>query len=124
MSVVGTPRKFILDGVSYDLKADANITYNASAYENEGIATSGKTLQKKSKRVQTKESVTLSVIPAEVEELKKKSDSLASKTMAVTYADGSTYRATGQVNFESWESDEGTATLTLIPDKDWTPFIA
>jgi len=122
MSAVGTPRKVVIDGVTYDVKADANITYNASIYENEGIPTSGRTLQKKTKRVPTKESVTLGTSPAEAMELKAKAESLASKTLAVEYADGSTFRATGQINFESWESEEGTSTLTLIPDRDWTPF--
>ncbi|RPI64780.1 MAG: hypothetical protein EHM48_00015 [Planctomycetaceae bacterium] len=124
MSAVGTPRKLVIDGVTYDVKADTNITFNASIYENEGIATSGRTLQKKTKRVPTKESVTVAADPSEVDELKSKSESLASKTFAVEYADGSTYRATGQLNFESWESEEGTATLVLIPDRDWTLFPA
>ena len=48
----------------------------------------------------------------------------ASVPMSFELADGTIYRGTGQVNFESYESETGKSTCTLIPEGEWTPFVA
>lgn len=121
---VGTLRKTVLDGVTFDIHLDVNITFNISQYEIEGQATTGRTLMKRTKRVQTIESLTLAVNPAELVDLQGKADSLADKTMSVELADGSVFKATGQINFENYESETGKATVTLIPKNGWTEFLA
>lgn len=116
---VGTLRKAVLQGVTYDVFGDANITFNRSGFEIEGQATTGDTLMKMTKRVRTIEGLDLSTTPEEMEALKTLSESLADITMSVVLADGSTYKATGRVNFESYESETGKSSVMLIPVRDW-----
>ena len=120
----GTLRKCVLAGTSFDVFADVNVTFNRAKFETEGQATTGKTVFKMTKRVQTKEGLTLKCNPSEMEYLNELSDSLADITMSVEYADGSVYKATGRINFENWESETLKATVTLIPSGEWTPFLA
>jgi hypothetical protein len=127
MSVSGTIRKVTLNGITYDVPADINITFNRSNYETEGMATSGRTLYKKTRRVQTMESVVLITDPSEAEQIEAAANGLADVTMAVELADGTVYRSAGQINYGSFESEENRSNLTLIPNKSsgnpWTPFI-
>jgi hypothetical protein len=123
----GTVNRVIINGVSYDVPADINITFNRSGFTVEGIPTSGKTIMKYTRRVQTQESVILMTSPQEMEDLNNVAESLADVTVAVELADGSTYRTTGRINYESYESEEGRSTLTIIPAKSknaWTPVLA
>jgi hypothetical protein len=120
----GTLRKATIDGVTYDVMADANINFKRSKYEKEGTATSGKTLVKMTRRVQNVESLDLGCTPAEMENLSAISDKLVSVPMAFTLADGTVYRGTGHVHFEGYESETGKITVTLIPTGDWQPFLA
>ena len=124
MSNVGTIRKVVIDGVTYDAFADSDITFNKSKYTVEGVATTGRTLSKRTKRVQTIEGLTLAVSPAEFVNLTEKADSLADKTFSIELADGSVFKATGQINFENYTSMDGKASIQLIPIRDWTEFLA
>lgn len=122
----GTLNRVIINGVTYDVPADINITFNRSSFTTEGIPTSGKTIQKYTRRVPTMESVILMTEPAEVETLNNVSETLADVTLAIELADGSSYRSTGRINFENYETEEGRSTITIIPSKTknaWTPII-
>ena len=123
-SATGTIRKAVIDGVTYDVFADANITFNASKFETEGVATSGKTKFKMTRKVRTMESLGLATTPGEMENLKTKAESLADITMSVELADGSVYKAAGRINFDNFESETGKTTVKLIPADEWTPFLA
>ncbi len=120
----GTLKKVTLDGTTYDVMADTNINFKNSDFTKEGLATSGKTLIKMTKRIRNVESCVLGCTPDEMEDLSAKADSLTDITMAFTLADGSVYRGKGHINFDGYESDSGKITLTLIPTGDWTPFLA
>ena len=127
MSNVGTIRKVVIDGVTYDVPADINITFNRSSFETEGTPTSGKTMIKKTRRVPTIESLTLMTTPAEMETLNDVAEGLTDVTFSVELADGTVYKSAGQINFENYESEEGKSTITFIPAKTkdaWTPFLA
>lgn len=122
----GTLNRVVINGVTYDVPADINITFNRSGFTIEGIATSGKTVHKYTRRVQTMESVILMTSPAEMEELNNVAETLSDITVAIELADGSTYRTTARLNFENYESEEGRSTLTIIPAKSknaWTPIL-
>ena len=124
MSNVGTIRKVVIDGVTFDAFADSDITFNKSKYTVEGVATTGINLTKRTKRVQTIEGLTLAVSPSEFVNLTAKADSLADKTFSIELADGSVFKATGQINFENYTSMDGKASIQLIPIRDWTEFLA
>jgi hypothetical protein len=122
----GTVNRIAINGPSYDVPADINITFNRSGFTIEGIPTNGKTVMKYQRRVQTMESIPLMTSPAEMETLNNVAETLADVTLMVELADGSSYRSTGRVNFENYESEEGRSTITIIPAKSknaWTPII-
>ena len=123
----GTIEKFTVNGVTYDVPADINITFNRSSFEIEGVPTSGRTMFKMTRRVPTMEGIVLITDAEEAEALKDVAESLADATIAVTLIDGTVYRTTGKINYESWETEENRSTITVIPAKTknaWTPFIA
>jgi hypothetical protein len=120
----GTLRGIMIDGVSYDVMSDCNISFSPTNYEVSGIATTGKTLFQMKKRIQEVESVDLGVDPEEIGSLKSKAESLADLTMAFTLADGSVFRGTGRIHFDKYESETGKATLKLIPNGEFTPFLS
>jgi|ADurb_Total_1013_FD_contig_41_665620_length_784_multi_4_in_0_out_0_2 hypothetical protein len=123
----GTVRKVVINGATYDVPADINITFNRSSFTTEGVATSGRTMYKMTRRVPTMESVVLMTDPSEAEALRAVAESLADATIAVELADGSTYRTSGKINYENWETEENRSAIVIIPSKvkdAWTPFIA
>jgi hypothetical protein len=124
MHNTGTIKKLVIDGVTYDVSADAKASFNPSQYETEGQATTGETMFKMTKRVQTMEGVETMMTPKQLESLRAKVDSLADLTLAITLIDGTTYRGSGRVKLDKWESDTGKATIDLIPRAPWTPFLA
>lgn len=124
MADSGSLRKAVLDGVTFDVMADCNITFNRGKFEREGTPTTGRTRQKATLRVRTIEGLEVATNPSEMETLKTISEKSTSVTMAITLADSSIYRATGAVYFENYESETGKSAITLIPDRDWTPFTA
>lgn len=121
---VGTIRKVVLDGVTYDVPLDVDCTFNYSKYTIEGQATSGRTLQKRTKRVQTVEGLVIAASAAEMVNLAEKADSLPDKTFSLELADGSVFKASGQINFENYTTAEGKCSIQLIPTNAWTPFLA
>jgi len=117
----------VINGATYDVPADINITFNRSSFTTEGVATSGRTMYKMTRRVPTMESVVLMTDPSEAEALRAVAESLADATIAVELADGSTYRTSGKINYENWETEENRSAIVIIPSKvkdAWTPFIA
>ena len=84
-------------------------------------------MYKMTRRVPTMESVVLMTDPSEAEALRAVAESLADATIAVELADGSTYRTSGKINYENWETEENRSAIVIIPSKvkdAWTPFIA
>ena len=108
--VSGTPRKVTIDGLTYDVTGDADITIN-SPTEKEGMPTSGRSMMKVTGKSPDIESVTISASPEEHEVLMQVHERLDSVPMSVTFADGSVYRAVGHINLESYTSADNIATL-------------
>lgn len=122
--VVGSLRKVTLDGVTYSVSADGGFSGPGSKFENSSIPTSGNNMRKMVKRATVKEGITLICNALEADELKSISDSMDDIPMAIENAAGDVYRATGYINFESYESEEGKASVQLHPREDWTLFAA
>ena len=117
MSVSGTIRGVVLDGLSLRAAADINVTLNHSPYENEAVPTSGLSMIKKTLRSPNAESVVLIVDPTEQDVLRGLSERISVFPMSLELADGSVYRTTGQINYENVETQENRASITLIPDR-------
>lgn len=115
MSTTGTVKKVLLDGVSFDVMADANFSQVKGKYTNEEIETTGKIVQKKTIRAQKVESVNLQCSEAEAELLKTLSERDTAFPMSYTTASSKTFRTTGFINFESHDTEAGLAVVQLIP---------
>lgn len=123
----GTIRKVVINGVTYRVPFDINLTINLSAFETEGIASYGATMMKKVLRMPNVEGCVLLTNPLEAERLRDVAEGITDVTIAFELGDGSTYRGTGQINYENWETEDNRSTLTLIPNKAlkaWTLFAA
>jgi hypothetical protein len=121
----GTPKRVTIDGTVYDVAADANFTINADSVI-EGQATSGKAMYKVTNQVMTVDGVTLSADSADYELLlaaHRKGAAGTNYPLSYTKADGSVYRSTGKINLESHETETNIATLMLIPESLWQPFV-
>ena len=113
----GTPRKVTIDGLTYDVAADTNITLNLSPYETEGVPSSGRTMYKMTVRNPTAEGITIIADPSEQEVLRETAERMESFPISVTLADNSVYRTTGRINFENVETESNKATVIIIPDR-------
>ena len=121
--ISGTLRDVTLNGVSFRVMADTNVTSNLTT-ENEAIPTSGGNMRKVTRKAAIKESVVLGCNLAEFELLKALHASQSVFPMAVTYADGTTHYSEGGINCENHESEENRASVILQPTRDWEAFIA
>ena len=122
--VSGTLKKVTLDGLTFDVAADADITINPSI-EKTGLPTSGRTMMQHVIRIPEAEAITLSVDPTEQAVLTSLNKRLDSYPMALTLADGSVYRSVGQIALETITSANNVATLRAIPNnasQDWELF--
>ena len=124
--IVGTPKSITVDGVSYDVQADANFTQNNSRFTNDGQATSGRVMQKQTRRLQSVESITVATNVSEDDALKTRADTPGKYPLSYTLADGSVYRCTGFIEYESRETQAGTTTIKMIPATvtGWSLFVA
>lgn len=120
---VGTLRKVLIDGVSYNAKGDIDITKKPK-YEKEGIATSGQTFQKTTKISEDIESITLTTTPEQYGELERIHNEALIVPLSITLADKSVYRCNGFINLEGRTSADGTTTLTMTAEDEWVPFYA
>lgn len=124
--IVGTPRKVTLDGITFDVMADANFSEMGSGNEKEGVPTSGRTLQKITKRSKTVESVTLACNGDERSVLEELDSRLVNFPMSYENAAGDVYRSVGFIWFENRETENNSATIQMHPAEDnkWEAFIA
>jgi hypothetical protein len=122
--VAGSIRKVILDGVTYDVPGDVNITEIGGAYENESIPSSGRNMKKMTKRSENREGVVLLCNGGERELLKELSERTTDFPMSYETAGGDTYTAVGWIEFENRETEENRATVQLHPRGKWDSFLA
>jgi len=123
----GSIRNLTFDGLSFRVAFDANINLQISPYENEAIASSGRSMIKKTLRSPNAEGVTVLANPLEQEQLRSLSERLEPFPMSVELADGSIYRTTGWIDYPGVETEENRAELMIIPDRAidaWSLFAA
>lgn len=122
--VSGSLRKVTLDGVTFDVFGDTNISATPSAFENTSVPTSGRNMRKMMKRSEIRESVTIVANGAEQEALKELAERLTDFPMSYETAGGDVFRATGWIEFESHETEENRATIQMHPRQSWEAFLA
>lgn len=121
--IAGSIRKLTLDGVSYDVFSDADVSEVGSRFENTALTTSGRTILKQSKRVETRDSVVVACNAAEREQLRSLADRGTEFSMSYETADKAVYRAVGFINFNNRTTQEMRAELQLIPVGEWEAFL-
>lgn len=116
----GTPRKFTIEGISFDLAGDVNISRMLSIYENSKIPSSGKAMTKKVKRVATAESIVLLTVEREKEQLRVFAEQLEDVKFSITWINGDVVKCEGVFNIESDESEEQRTTIVVHASDRWT----
>lgn len=111
-----------IEGISFRVMADANITETVTKFENVAVATSGPAIQKKTKRITIREGIVLGTNAAEREQLKTFAESLDWLQCSYTNAAGDNYQCEGLVEVENNETEENRTTLQIQPRTDWTLF--
>lgn len=124
LDISGTLRRVILDGTTFDVMADTNVTEMGGAFENEGVPTSGRNMKKMTRRVETREGVVIACNGTEREILKELSERTTDFPMSYETAAGDVYRSVGWIEFENRETEENRATIQMHPRIDWESFIA
>lgn len=122
--VSGTIRKLTLDGITFDVMADTNISETGGPFENENIPTSGRNIRKMTRRPENREGVVVGANGAERQTLRTLSQRTDNFPMSYTTAGADVYRAQGGIEFENRETEENRASLQLLPIGEWAPFLA
>lgn len=124
--IAGTIQKCSINGLAFDVMADSNISLMGSLYENDGIPTSGRTIRKMTKRVQTAEGLVIAANSSERKILQDIADDSENVPLTYTLASGDVYTATGFIEFENIESEEARAAIKMFPStgNGWEVFEA
>ena len=123
--IAGSIRKISIDGTSFDIMADADVTEVGSQFLNEPIPTSGRNMRKMTKRPQTREGMVIAANPAEQARLQEIADSRELIPLSYTRADGSKFTAPkGWIEFESISTMNNAATVKLHEQTAWELFVA
>ena len=120
--VTGTPEEIVLDGISFDVKADADITINVVSTENEGTPTTGRTFKKVVRKSANAESIPFVVETEELDTLAELHKRIEPFPISLGLADGSSHKTTGWINLENYTTAEGTTPVTVIPDRSVDPW--
>ena len=91
----GTPKKVTLDGLTFDVMADANFNQIKGKYSNEAVPTSGRNVQKKTLRPQNVESINLFANGQEADLLRVLSERSGNFPMSYETVSGDVFRAVG-----------------------------
>jgi hypothetical protein len=121
---VGSVRKLTIEGISFPVLFDANLSDLESVYENSAIATSGKGMIKKVKRIPVIEGVILGCDGGSRIALISFADGIAELKFSIEYASGDIKKCQGIFNIGSYESDEGRETISIHPTLPPTLFTA
>lgn len=109
-----------IDGVNFRVAADSNVQLNATEFENDVVATSGRGLLKKTKRNMEASGLVLICSLDEVDKLRAIDESQSEHVLTLTLAGDDQYTAPGIVVFESFETEENRSNVKFIPLEPWT----
>lgn len=122
MAVAGSIKELTLQGVGFNVAADANAAHQLSVFENSRIRHSGGSMKKMVGRSPDAENLVLIVSKDERDILKNFSEQTSDFMMSYVNANGDNYQALGSINLEPFETDESRISVTLQPANDWVQF--
>lgn len=122
-NIAGSIRKLTLDGTSFDVMADTNITEVGSQFENDAVPTSGANMRKMTRRAENREGIVVACNGAERDLLKGLSERSTDFPMSYETAAGDVFRSTGWIEFENRETEENRGAVKMFPRSKWTQFI-
>jgi hypothetical protein len=122
--IAGTLRKFSIEGISYELHGDTNVTEIFVKYENSRLPTTGQNMRKMVKRITAREGFVLATDANERAQIKSFAESLDDLQISYTNASGDEYKALATIEVENNETEENRTTLQAHPVTDWTEIIA
>jgi hypothetical protein len=120
--VTGTLKKVTLDGVTYNVPGDIDVTEMGSGFENSLIPTSGLNILKQVKVAEIREGVVLIVNDTQMDLLTALAENQVAIPMSYKLASGTIKRATGWIQFTNRTTAENRATLILLPQGEWSTF--
>lgn len=113
--IAGSILKLAINGISFRVAADSNVSMPPSEFENSNIPTSGDNMQKMTKRARDLDGIVITANSDELETLSSLADSMTQLTLSVTNAAGDTLRNTGKINLDTHESEENRVTVKMLP---------
>lgn len=122
--MAGSLRKATLFGTTYNVMTEGGVSGVGSGSENTLIPTTGGNILKMVGRAHIIEGLSLICTREEADELKSLSESNVSGDLALEDANGDTVRATGWIDYESYETEDAKATIKLLPEGPWTSFLS
>jgi hypothetical protein len=120
----GSSGNIVIDGITYPVHADADLT-KLPKFETEYVATSGESVEKRTRKDESIEAIDVAVNPLQNEQLENQSYSRAGLPCAVEFPDGSIYKCKGRVKLEGYTSQDQKQTVTITPtswEDGWTLF--
>lgn len=115
----GTPRSVKINGISYRVAADADLSQLVSNCEVESIATSGAPMYKYTKRNEDIESIDLIVNADERVVLKGVAEGLDSVTLAFTTSARDTYDGNGRISLDAHTHADNKMPIKMLPEDGW-----
>ena len=113
MSVTGSVRGANVDGIPYNVTADANIALN-DRIEKESIPHSGGNMQKITIMAANAEAVKFTITPSEYVTLQSQAAGLEDIPLSYTMADGSVARTSGAISIGPFQSEDFSCEVTFL----------
>ena len=118
MATAGSIKRLDVFGISYEVVGDAEPTLKPSV-EKEAKATSGDPIIDSTKMVPQMEGITVALTLTQHDDLDQAAADNETGPLAMTNADGKTWRGNGQIAVGDYNAKASTAELTLIPRGRW-----
>ena len=122
MPLGGSIQKLSLDGIPFNVKADADFSMPLSKFEKEQLATSGEPITIKKKRVREVEGINIQCTGEEAEVLRVLDERSVPFKISFTEADQTTWRCIGHISTGARTTMEINAEIMIKPQSDWEVF--
>ncbi len=116
--IVGSIKKVSVDGIEYDVAADADVERQPSRFLNELIQTSGKPMIKQTLQEQSFKGVPIIGTASQEESLRFSQEKGTPFPMAIQYASGVIFQIVGIINITGSSSGTGKITVDILPTEN------